>query len=70
MNCIKSQKDMTPKDELSREDSVQYVTGEEWKQLLRAPERKKLVGLSRNHAQLWMCLVMKIKSGAVRNNIA
>jgi len=25
---------------------------------------------SRNKAQLWMCLVVKVKSGAVKNNIA
>jgi hypothetical protein len=39
-------------------------------QLLIAPIRMKQLGQSRNDAQLWMCLVMKGKSDAVKNNIA
>ena len=39
-------------------------------QLLIAPERMKLLGQSGNHAQLWMCLVVKVKSDAEKNNIA
>ena len=35
-----------------------------------APERMKRLGQSRNNAQLWMCLVVKIDSDAVKNNIA
>ena len=34
------------------------------------PERMKRLGQSRNDAQLWMCLVVDIKSDAVKNNIA
>ena len=37
MNSMKSQKDMTLKDELPRSLSVQYATGEEW----RCNSRKK-----------------------------
>ena len=33
-----------------------------------APERMKRQNQSRNYAQLWMCLVVKIKSHAVKNN--
>ena len=33
-------------------------------------ERMKWLSQSRNDAQLWMCLVMKVKSDAVNNNIA
>ena len=29
MNCIKGQKDTTPKDEFSRSEGVQYAIGEE-----------------------------------------
>ena len=29
-----------------------------------APERMKQLGQSRNNAQLWMCLVVKVKSDA------
>ena len=34
------------------------------------PERMKTLGQSRNDAQFWMGLVVKIKSSAVKNNIA
>ena len=34
------------------------------------PERMKRLGQSRNDAQLWMCLVVNIKSNAVKNNVA
>ena len=35
-----------------------------------APERMKRMDQSRNNAQLWMCLVVKVKSDAVKNNIS
>ena len=35
-----------------------------------APERVKRLGQSRKDAQLWMCLEVKGKSDAVKNNIA
>ena len=40
------------------------------KQLLIAPVGIKWLGQSRNDAQLWICLVVKVKSNAVRSNIA
>ena len=39
-------------------------------QSLIAPERMKRLGQSRNDGQLWMCLVVKVKSNAVKNNIS
>ena len=39
-------------------------------QLLVAPERMKQLGQSQNDAQLWMCLVAKVKSEAVKDKIA
>ena len=33
-----------------------------------APERMKRLGQSENDAQLWMCVVMKVKS--IKNNTA
>ena len=33
-------------------------------------ERMKRLDQSGNDAQLWMCLVVKVKSDAVKNNIA
>ena len=35
-----------------------------------APERMKRLGQSGNDAQLWMCVVMKVKSDAIKKNIA
>ena len=35
-----------------------------------APERMKRLDQSGNHAQLCMCLVVKVKSDAVKNDIA
>ena len=53
-----------------RLEGVQYATGKSGGQLLIAPERMKQLGQSGNDAQLWMCLVKKVKSHAVKNNIA
>ena len=39
-------------------------------QSLIAPERMKQLDQSGNDAQLWMCLVVKVKSKAVKNNIS
>ena len=39
-------------------------------QLLIAPERIKWLDQNGNDAQSWMCLVVKVKSDAVENNIA
>ena len=46
------------------------LPGKNGGQLLIAPERMKQLGQSGNDAQLWMCLVKKVKSHAVKNNIA
>ena len=51
-----------------RSEGVQYATGKSGGQLQMAPQRTKWLGLSGNDAQLWM--VMKVKSDAVKNNIA
>ena len=39
-------------------------------QLLIAPERMKSLGQSRNDAQLWMHLVVKVNSNVIKNNTA
>jgi len=46
------------------------LLGKSGRQLITPPGRMKWWGQSRNDAQLWMCLVMKGKSDAVKNNIA
>ena len=39
-------------------------------QSLIAPGRMKRLGQRTNDAQLWMCVMMKVKSDALKNNIA
>ena len=39
-------------------------------QLQIAPERMEQLGQSRNDTQLWMCLMVKVKSDAEKNNVA
>ena len=58
---------MTLEDEFPRLEGVQYATGEEQRLLLIAPERMKCLGQSRNNAQMWMWLMVKVKSEAVKN---
>ena len=82
MNCIKKQKDMTPKVESPRWEGVQYATGEKRRTITLeripfypgakkiAPGRMKWLRQSRNDTQLWMCLLMKVKSDVVKNSIA
>ena len=44
------------------------ATGEEMGEI--APERTKRLGQNGNDTQHWMCLLVKVKSNAVKNNIA
>ena len=68
---------MTPEDEPTtttphpRLEGVQYATGEEQKAItIIASQIMKRLGQSGNGAQMWMGLVMKGKSDAVKNNTA
>ena len=67
MNSIKRQKEKmsSPGQKVSS-----ILLGKNGGQLLIAPERVKRLGQSRNSTQLWMCLVVNVKSSAVKNNIA
>ena len=69
MNNMKKQKDMTLKDELPRLVDAQYTWLLEKSQEIAQEEMKKLCQ-SGNDAQLCMCLVVKVKSYAVKNNTA
>ena len=61
---------MIPEDESSRSEVAQNMPLENSRgQLLTAPERMKWLGQTGNDTQLWMCLVVKVKSDAVKNNI-
>ena len=44
MNCIKGQKDMTPKDESLGCEGVQYATGEEWRRITKRPRMNEEAG--------------------------
>ena len=46
------------------------LLGKSGGQLLIASGRMKQLGQSRNDAQLWMCVVMKVKSDAAKSSIA
>ena len=67
MNRMKRQKDRTLKDQLCRLVGAQYATGEEWRENSR---RMKSLSQSEFNTQLWMCLLVKVKCDAVKNNIA
>ena len=53
-----------------RSGGVQYATGEEWRAITHSPRKNEASEGSRNDTQLWMCLVVKVESDAVNNNIA
>ena len=63
MNSIKWQKEKmnSPGQKVSS-----ILLGKNGGQLLIAPERVKRLSQSRNSTQLWMCLVVNVKSNAVK----
>ena len=67
MNSMKRQKYVTLKDEAPRSVGLQNTPGEEQ---INSSRRNERLSESRNNIQLWMCLVMKVKSDAIKNNIA
>ena len=67
MNSMKKQNDRTLKEELPRSVGAQYATGDQWKKI--TPERMKGWSQSKNNTQLWMGLVMVVKSDVVKSNI-
>ena len=68
MNTIKKQKDMTQKMIPLGQKVSNMLLGNSGGQLLIASERMKWLGQSKNDIQLWMCLVMRVKSNAVKNS--
>ena len=46
------------------------LLGKSGGELLTALESMKWLGHSRNDAELWMCLVVKVKPNVVKNNTA
>ena len=70
MKTMTRQKDTTVEDEPPPDQKVSsMLLGMSRRQLLTALERTKQLGQSGNSVQLWMCLVIKVKFDAVKNNI-
>ena len=72
MNSMKKQKDMTLENEPPGQKVSNMLLGKRGGQLIITPGRMKRLGQSRIiflEAQLWMCLVVKVKVDAVKNNI-
>ena len=69
MNNMKRQKDMTLLDEQVGRCLICYWS-KSGGELLINPERMKRLDQGRNDIQLYMCLVKKVKSDAVMNDIA
>ena len=67
MNSMKRQKDMTLKDGLPRSVDAQYATEKSGEM---APEGMERLSQRENNTRLWMCLMVKVKSDAVKSNIA
>ena len=67
MNSMKRQKDMALKDEFHRLIDARYATGEEWRNSYRKNEEAES---KQKQRWLWMCLMVKLKSDALKNNIA
>ena len=70
MNSVNRQKDTTLEYEPPGWKVFNILLGKSGRQLLIAPEGMKQLGQSRNDAQLWMCLVVKVKSSVPKNNAA
>ena len=70
MNSMNGQKVLTPEDEPPGQKVFNMLLGKSGGQLLIAPERMKQLRKSRNDTQLWVCLVVKVKSNTVKNNTA
>ena len=57
----------TLKDELPRSVGAQYATGDQWRNNSRKNEE---MDPKKNNNQLWMRVVMEVKSNAVESSIA
>ena len=67
MNSLRRQNDRTLKDELPRSIGAQYAIGDWWRNNSRKNEETET---KQNNIQLWMGLVMEIKSKAIKSNLA
>ena len=70
MNSTERQRVMTLEDEPPRSEGVQYDPGEERRVITASSRRTKQRGQSGANAGVWLCLVLRAKSDAVKSNIA
>ena len=70
MNSIKREKDITPEGEPSRSEGGRCATGEERRASAKSCRKNERAGQSGNNTHLWMFLVMKVKSNAIKKCIA
>ena len=49
---------------------AQYATGVEWRVITNSSRKNEEAEPKQKHTQLWMWLVMEVKSNAVKSNIA
>ena len=64
-DSMKKQKDMMLEESPPGQKVSNMLLGKRGGQLLIAPVRMKWLGQSRNDTQLWLCLVLKVKSDTV-----
>ena len=67
MNSMKRQNDRILKEELPRSVGAQYAIGDQWRNNSRKNEG---ISQSKKNTQLWMWLVIEVRSDAVKSNIA
>ena len=58
------------RDESPRSEDFQHATGEEQRTTINSSRKNEAAGPKREEAQLWMCLVMKVKFHAIKNSTA
>ena len=61
---------MTQEDEPPKSEGVQYSTGEKQREIVNSSKKNEAKGQSIIDTRLWMCLMLKVKIDAVKNNIA
>ena len=68
MNSMKRQKDRTPEYECPI-SGVKYAIEEEQRAITNSFRKNEAVGTKQKYTQLWICVVVKVKSNGI-NNIA
>ena len=61
---------MTQNEESPRSEGIQYATGEEWRAITNSSRKNEAAGPKWKQCSVVDVLVVKVKSDAVKNNIA